>query len=78
MFFRCKVCAEKDLRISDLKSQIADLKAQLYPSNHPAEMPSLIIEADAALSSEEPTKTSRDEAIQDEISERDRLLAGTY
>lgn len=29
--FKCRVCIEKDLRIKDLKDQIADLKNQLNP-----------------------------------------------
>jgi len=85
MLFRCRVCAEKDQRISDLKEQVAFLKSQLVVSNDPEHAPIGQYEADGILSAQQhvievptPEQFSEDRQAEAERSERERLLAGTY
>lgn len=75
MFGKCKVCAEKDARIADLKAQIASLHNLLQPVRAPAN-PEVHHEANAVLN-------GVNEQIEPELSpeilaERDALLSGTY
>jgi len=79
--FECKVCAEKDLRIADLKAHIEALS----PTRNDYKIPLVSIEADQCLSgSNEIIEISNEEveqmspADQAILSERDRLLSGNY
>lgn len=86
MIFRCKVCAEKDNRIRDLKDQVAHLRGLVFPNNSPESTPDLILEADGVLSGQQHVftipETVADAAelrrVEEEESERDRVLAGNY
>jgi hypothetical protein len=83
--FTCRVCREKDARISDLKEQIESLKQQVLSPNARS-APALTFEADGVLSGQQHVidlskDTPADENVAhypDEQSERDRLFAGTY
>jgi hypothetical protein len=81
--FKCKVCAEKDARISDLKSQISHLKALVTPpTNSDPTVDQL--EADGIMNGQQyileiPTAQDRAASTADvEQAERDRIFAGTY
>lgn len=86
--FRCKVCAEKNERIAEYKAQIEYLKNLTIPNNNPALPPLLTLEADNVMSgSQAITDVSKDQLDefekylkekQDEVSEANSLLAGTY
>lgn len=84
--FKCKVCAEKDKRIEDLKTQVDSLLSMVSPKTSAHTIPLNQIEADAIL-------TGRDEVIEVEVDNLDtrrqqelieiereaqRILAGTY
>lgn len=90
MFGKCKVCLEKDRRIADLHEQILHLRSLAIPQSNPYNEPLVNREADATLSAsteiltvpasqnkevEEYKKAQEEDDI---ISERDRLLSGTY
>lgn len=85
--FRCKVCAEKDARIEDLKREILFLRTQIYTPNDPHLTPTGQLEADGILSGQQHVLNVPMDAdlradelkYAEEIrSERDRLLSGTY
>lgn len=90
MFGKCKVCSEKDKRIADLQEQILHLRELCVPQSNPYNEPLVSREADATLSASTEMLTvpaSQEKEVQeykkaqeeDEIiSERDRLLSGTY
>lgn len=91
MFFKskpCAVCAEKDLRIVELKEQVAYLKTLTLPENNPAQQPLVIREADSVISASHeiinvpPEQQSEYEKYMREkeeaIMERDRILSGQY
>lgn len=82
--FRCRVCEEKDRRISDLKDEISHLRVTLNPPPRPAEI-RYEMEADNLLSggNTEKIKTLADiEAETAETArlqkEQDSLLTGNY
>ena len=81
--FSCKVCAEKQARIEDLKSQIKFLQAQVAtPQSIDAEVNTM--EADAVLSALQHEVVIQEQPVIDpkELDEarreRDRLLSGSY
>lgn len=82
--FKCKVCAEKDQRISDLKEQIAHLRQQIaLPSNDPETVPALALEADAIMSGHQHVIEIKDTELPEDDSdaeqlERDRILSANY
>jgi hypothetical protein len=82
--FKCKVCAEKDLRIQDLKSQIASLQRLVTPVNDPNRVPAVHMEADGILSGQQhiielpADMAPLPDAEPDELSERDRILSANY
>lgn len=85
MLFKCKVCAEKDARIQDLKQQIESLQSLVIPDNSLDKIPANHLEADGVLSGMQHTITVpgaedlfEPSTIQEERSERDRILSGTY
>lgn len=78
MWGKCKVCAEKDRRILDLKDQISVLRRQLLPVN--SSNPTVTsLEMDGVMSGQqhiiEIPETAEEIA---EARERDRLLSGQY
>lgn len=76
--FRCSVCAEKDARIADLKAHIAQLQAQIFPQQQ-GEPRIRELEMDGVLSGQQHIIEIPESAeTQAELSERDRLFAGTY
>ncbi len=77
MFGNKALIAQYEARISDLKSQIEDLKKIAFPPTQSLAVESILREQDAILSGEQDTRalTAEEEAI---ISERDRLLSGNY
>jgi len=82
MLFTCKVCAEKDERIEDLKNQIQFLRAMLAPRED-VSVSAQQLEADAVLSAQQHIVNiplTQEQLIQaeEERRERDRLLSGTY
>lgn len=80
MFFKCKICAERDKQIELLKSHIAAIERFIVPVNS-AIPTTQELEADAILSGHQQVIEIPDEdyAAADEIlSERDRLLSATY
>lgn len=74
--FRCRVCQEKDARIADLKTQIAYLSRLATPDN--SGIPLVHLEADAILSGSQEIIEVDQSKVDETISERDRLLSGTY
>ncbi len=77
----CTVCAEKDLRIADLKAQIDMLHKMVSPPVDPIKIPILQIEADAVLEGNEEALARRQAEIAEQESvesERAKLLSGTY
>lgn len=81
--FKCKVCAEKDQRISDLKAQITHLQQLVTPTNSPDKIPALSLESDAILSGQQHViRIDEAEVPKDEadavIAERDRILSANY
>jgi hypothetical protein len=84
--FKCKVCAEKDRRIADLQEQIKFLRSYQTPS-HPTQVEARDLEADSLLSGKNDVieitghniaAETESENVDDVISERDRILTGTY
>lgn len=85
--FSCKVCKEKDARIALLESFVSELKTQLKPIKTHL-IPLVHQEADGVMSGREAVLEILDEQSDEfqklveekntEISERDRLLSGTY
>lgn len=82
-FFSCKVCAEKQARIDDLKAQIKFLQSQVAaPPSLEAEANAM--EADAVLSALQHEVVIQEQPVIDpkELDEarreRDRLLSGSY
>lgn len=80
-----QIVALYEARISDLHSQISDLRRiALPPVSH--SIPAVALEADAILTGRDETydptpSPLTDEEMRkviDEISERDRILSGTY
>jgi len=85
MFFKrpCKVCAEKDLRISDLHHQITMLSRLAIPSQAPGYLPLVTLEANRVLDGDHVSvEDEAPQAVSDEMSEviaeRNRLLGGDY
>lgn len=80
--FKCKVCAEKDRRIQDLKSQIETLKQLVVPANDPNQVPIVHLEADGILSAQQHTVQVEEDFPEtqntEELAERDRLLSANY
>jgi hypothetical protein len=83
--FSCRVCAEKDKRIADLKEQIVDLKALCSPDNSSLNDEAMTnLEADALMSAHQQIieipsfEEQAARAAEQEIRERDRLLNNTY
>lgn len=85
MFGKCKVCQEREQRISDLKSEIEYLRRLALPQNN-AKIPLIELEANAMLNGTEeqivirsPNDENPGEPSQAEIdAEAQRILAGTY
>jgi hypothetical protein len=79
LMFKCKVCEEKDKRISDLHKQIEFLKQLASPSS---QIPLINYEANNVLNgagNDEPELTAEEQVqLQKEKEERDALLSGNY
>ena len=77
MFFKCKVCAEKDARIQDLRSEISNLRKLVLPSGPANNFPMVNLEANAVLN---PQSEAIEVSLTDlEVeSEATRLLVGNY
>jgi hypothetical protein len=81
MWGRCRVCAEKDKRISDLHDLCARLFAVVSPPQASHRVPVVQIEADALLSGrDEQVDVSPDQRAEwDAIrAEANSILSGTY
>lgn len=85
MFGPCKGCKAKDAHIQSLEAQISFLKSLNTPDNDPNKIPIANIEANAILSGDTEIKELKDLRTAEEISveeaiisERDRVLSGTY
>ena len=82
--FSCKVCAEKEKRVSDLLSEIDFLRNLVRPSapTDYTKLPTVSLEADAIISvaDHQIENLSPEERLrQEEIaSEASRVLNGTY
>jgi hypothetical protein len=81
--FKCKVCAEKDQRIADLKAHITQLSSLVTPNNAPDEVPMRALEADAILSGQQHVIEIDDQEVPEDntdlvITERDRILSANY
>lgn len=78
MFFKCKVCDEKDKRIQDLKVEIQFLQKVVSGYTLPAHSNDVAREADAILSGTqdqlEPSPITDDELL----AERNRILSGDF
>jgi len=79
--FKCKVCAEKELRISELKEQIAYFKSLLAPAprvnKYELETDNLLNGGAAELIDDVHTEEEQQKADLIQL-EHDRILAGTY
>jgi hypothetical protein len=81
LFFKCRVCAEKDLRIADLQAQVETLKAFATPPTSASRIPLLTLEADAVMNGDheairvEDTEKKEFERIENEAY---RILSGTW
>jgi hypothetical protein len=75
--FKCKVCAEKDLRISDLKSEIEALRTLVMPKGNSI----TTFEMNHVLNSENnvveltPEQVERNLSI---VAEQNLILTGDY
>ena len=84
MWFKCSVCAEKDKRISDMRSEIEHLRKLLRPDVDQAALTMNSLEADGILSGQQHIIEIPDQIKlkvkeqEDELSEASRILAGTY
>ncbi len=84
MFGKCKVCAEKDKRISSLEDQVAFLRDLAHPRVDNENIPASNHEANGVLDAlqEHITIETRADAAhnlsEEEIAEREALLGGTY
>lgn len=83
MIFKCKVCAEKDQRILDLKNEVDFLRGQIRVDNNPENIPLVHMEADGVMSGQQhvitiPDVDTRSQTADEERAERDRLLSATY
>lgn len=76
MFGTCKVCQEKDRRILDLQEQISTLRSMAFPSPMQIHVPQVQLEADKMLSGDD-IETGIP-GLEQEESERDRILSGNY
>lgn len=84
--FKCKACISKDLLLAEKDTRIADLKLQLEDYKLLLSMPKassvrepdeIQMEADQVLSGHEERPITSFE-YDEELAERDRILAGTY
>lgn len=82
MLFKCRVCEEKDKRIADLNNQIRFLRDQLVIDNSAENTPLPLLEADGILSAQQHVLDvpafAENRQYEEERSERDRILSGTY
>lgn len=88
MFFKCKCCAEKELRIHDLRDEIKSLRTLVFPQSRASHIPVLSLEVDKVLEGsheissltkdQEQELTEYDKELEVANSEADRLFAGTY
>lgn len=91
--FKCRVCVEKDKRVSTLESEISFLRAIVHPPvpNHSLENEAQLIEADAVIGghSTQIQISEKSQFLdsylprlskeeQDAAIERDALLNGSY
>lgn len=82
--FKCKVCAEKDARIADLKEQLKIYQAQLIPEpkirHYEMEQDYILDGANAEqLMPIEQEAANQDTELQDAIQhEQDMILTGSY
>lgn len=78
MFFKCRVCEEKDKRIQDLHLQIRDLRQLSMPDT--SKLSLVAIESDAVLSGHEEQISISMTEEEAELTQReqDRILSGTY
>lgn len=75
------MCAEKDLRIRDLLSQVDALRALLAPPTSASRIPLLTLEADAVIANtgeSVPVEDSQKAEFKRIESEAYRLLSGTW
>lgn len=80
MFFRCRVCEEKNKRLADLQSQLDTLRELLLPRGT-EELPRIALEADAVLtpSNDSPILSDDEYQSMEQVqSEATRLFAGNY
>lgn len=80
MAWACKVCIEKDKRISDLQAHLQDLRQLTLPKN-PLTSHFVNVEANAIIDGrDEVMPLTEEEAreMEDTQREADRLFAGTY
>lgn len=84
MFGPCKVCAEKDKRVSSLESEIAFLRNLVRPPVNNSRISSLEYEADGVVSgvtdqieiqTYQQASADEDQAI---LEERNAILSGNY
>lgn len=76
-----KLIEQYEARIADLKKQIEDLRSLNLPKVNSYLIPANDLEADAVMSGkEEVIHLSEQELkeLEEAVSERDRLLSGTY
>ncbi len=79
MFGKCKVCAEKDRRIHDLKAQGEMLYRMANPSAITGNLPVVSVEANTVMDGSHDASASEAAKEQEEIAaEANRLLSGNY
>lgn len=82
--FRCKVCAEKDKRISSLEDQVAFLRTLTHPKVNNYVVPDNDLEANGVLDGTDrqiQIETFSDETLrlsEEEQRERQAILSGEY
>lgn len=82
--FKCRVCLEKNSRITDLKAEILYLRSMVLPQNDAYTQPIILREADATLSNTGesidvgPEQEEELRKYQEMTAEKDRILSGNY
>lgn len=81
-WFTCKCCSEKDAHIKSLMAEVEFLRhLSRKPETSNASLPMITMEADGLLSGQDHIIELDPQKIQqldETISERDRILSGTY
>ena len=82
--FSCKVCVEKDKRISSLEEQISFLRTLAHPPVNNRSIPDSVVEANGLLDAYDQQiqiESYADETLrlsEEELRERQAILDGSY